>query len=165
MASMIVRNPSEGIQPEALIPNVWDPFRKMREFLQWDPLLFNAPTFAEKSSYAFVPAFEVKETKDAYVFQADVPGIKEQDVEITLTGDRLTITGKRESLLQDKGDRFYTYERSYGSFTRTFTLPVGVSGDQAKAEMKEGVLTLVLPKRPEQQSKHIAIKTTEKARA
>jgi len=164
MANMIVRN-AEGIQPESLTPNVWDPFRRMREFLQWDPLLFSAPTFSEKSSYAFVPAFEVKETKEAYVFQADVPGIKEQDVEITLTGDRLTITGKRESQQQDRVDRFYTYERSYGSFTRTFTLPTGVSGDQAKAEMKEGVLTLVLPKRPELQSKHIAIKTAEKARA
>jgi HSP20 family protein len=79
------------------------------------------------------PAFEVKETKEAFVFKADVPGIKEQDVEVNVAGNRLTITGKREAEKEDRGDTFYTYERSHGSFSRTFTLPDQTDGEHVRA--------------------------------
>jgi HSP20 family protein len=74
----------------------------------------------------FVPDFEVKETKEGFVFKADVPGIKEKDLEITMTGNRLTISGKREAEMEERSDTYYACERSYGSFTRAFTLaPAG----------------------------------------
>jgi len=150
----------------------WEPFKRMQKFfrfepwLRWDPFaeLPALPTF-EPSAVTFVPAFEVKETNDSYVFKADVPGIKEQDLEITLTGDRLTVRGKRESEKEEKQDTYYAYERSYGSFVRSFAVPQGANADQARADLKDGVLTLVLPKRPEVQAKHIAIKSGEKAKA
>ena len=70
----------------------------------------------------FSPSFEVKETKDSYVFKADVPGVKESDIEGTVTGNRLSISGKREVEHKEQTNTFYTYERSYGDFTRSFLL-------------------------------------------
>jgi HSP20 family protein len=112
----------------------------------------------------FNPAFEVKETKDGYIFKADVPGVLERDLEITLQANRLTITGKRESEETKKDDTFYAYERTFGSFTRTFTLPEGADAEHVKAELKEGVLTLQIPKTEEAQPKKIAFKV-EKGKA
>lgn len=66
-------------------------------------------------------------------------------------------SGKRESEKTEKGDTYYTSERSYGSFTRAFTLPEGVDPSHIKAELKEGVLTLSVPKKPESQPKKIAV--------
>jgi len=135
-------------------------------WLRWDPFaaLPALPTL-EPSTATFAPAFEVKENSDSYVFSVDVPGIKEQDLEITLTGDRLTVRGKRESEKEAKEDTYYTYERSYGSFVRSFTVPEGADVDHVRADLKDGVLTLVIPKRPEIKAKHIAIKAGEKAKA
>jgi len=158
-----------GSKPiSSLVPMMaeWDPIARMREFLHWDPFQeIRRVAVPELPAYTFVPAFEVRETKDSYVFKADLPGIKEQDLAITLTGERLTITGKREAEVQEKGDTWYAYERGYGTFTRSFTLPSGANGEQAKAELKDGVLTLVLPKVPELQSKKIAIRAGEKVKA
>jgi HSP20 family protein len=111
----------------------------------------------QERGVSFVPAFEVKETKDAYIFKADLPGVKEGDLDITLTGDRLTISGKRETEKEEDSDRFYAYERSYGSFTRSFTLPEGVDGEHCTADLKDGVLHLRLPKLPEMQPKRIQV--------
>lgn len=147
------------------LPAEWDPFQAMREMLRWDPFREMAilPEISTRIA-AFNPAFEVKETKEGYVFKADVPGVAEKDLEITLSGNRLTITGKRESEETKKDDTFYAYERTYGSFTRTFTLPEGADADHVKAELKEGVLTLQVPKTPEAQPKKISFKV-EKGKA
>jgi HSP20 family protein len=112
---------------------------------------------------AFVPTFEVRETKDAYVFKADVPGVPEKDLVIQLTGNVLTISGERkqESAKQENksgdGDRFFAYERSYGQFSRSFSLPDSADGERATADVKEGVLTLRVPKKPEVQARRITV--------
>ena len=92
----------------------------------------------------------------------DVPGIKQADLDVSLTGNRLTITGKREAEKEDKGDTYYTYERSYGSFTRSFTLPEGVNASAIRADLHDGVLSVVLPKTPEAQPKKIPVSTEQK---
>lgn len=141
-------------------PMAWEPARLMRRLLDWDPFREMTPfteTFPVAAS--FLPSFDVKETKEAYVFKADVPGVKENELEVTLTGNRLTISGKREAEKEEQSDRFYTYERSFGSFSRAFTLPDGVDAERVLAELKEGVLTVSLPKKPEMQAKKIAIGT------
>ena len=125
----------------------WDPFREMTPFFQ-----------AERT---FIPAFEIKETKEGYLFKADMPGVKENDLEVSITGSRLTIKGKREEEKKQESETYYTYERSYGAFTRTFTLPEGCDGAKAHAELKEGVLTLLVPKTLEAQPKRIDVKTTK----
>src|SRR5215471_15965823 len=120
MPNLTVRKTSVGEPISALMPAEWEPFRRMRDFLRWDPLHDFAPiTPWEERVYAFAPAFDVRETKESYIFKADVPGIKEQDLDISITGDRLTISGKRESEELDKGETYYTFERSYGAFTRS----------------------------------------------
>jgi len=135
----------------------WDPMRAMRDILRWDPFREMAPSFAAFDRSAFNPNFDVTETKDAYVFKADVPGVKLEDIQITATGNRLQIAGKRDTEQETKNDTVYTYERQYGSFARSFTLPDGADVDHAKSELKEGVLTLAIPKKPGAQSKTINI--------
>jgi HSP20 family protein len=156
MANIAVQKENGGKPVPAAPAREWDPFRVMRELMRWDPFTEMTPIAGEA---AFAPAFDVKETKDAFVFKADLPGIQEKDLEVKLTQNRLSISGKREQEKSEKGETFYTYERSYGSFARAFTLPEGVDGDNIKAELKEGVLTLTLPKRPELQPKKIAVKS------
>jgi HSP20 family protein len=136
----------------------FDPFERMRELMRFDPLEeMGRMLGGREQTWGFVPAFEVKETKDAYIFKADLPGVQEKDVDITLTGDRLTIGGKRELEKEEDSDRFYAYERSFGSFSRSFTLPEGVDTEHCNAEMKDGVLSLRLPKKPEVQPKRIQL--------
>jgi len=137
-----------------------DPLRAMRDLLRWDPFREMAPmfpSFAALDRSAFNPSFDVTESKDAYLFKADVPGVKKEDIEIATTGNRLQISGKRDSEQETKDDTIYTYERQHGSFMRSFTLPEGADLEHAKSELKEGVLTLSIPKKPGAQAKKIAI--------
>jgi HSP20 family protein len=142
-----------------LAQHEWEPSRLMRALFGWDPFREMTPYVPEPPNAAFIPAFEVKETKDAFVFKADMPGVKESDLDVTITGTRLSISGKRETEKSENTDTFYAYERSYGSFTRAFTLPEGCDANSVRAELKDGVLHLVLPKKPEVQPKKIAVKT------
>lgn len=147
-------------QPSAgnLSATAMDPFRMMRDMMRWDPFRELGPLFSsETQGTMFMPNVDVKETADAYVFKADVPGIKEKDVEIALIGNRLTLSGKREEERREEKETYYATERSYGSFTRTFTLPEGTDLENAKADLKAGVLTISVPKKPEVQPKKIAI--------
>lgn len=134
----------------------YDPLEMMREILRFDPFreIGLASTAGE---IGYVPSFDVKETRDAYVFRADLPGVKEDELDISLNGNRLTVSGVRKEEKRDEGDRYFAYERTYGSFSRSFTLPEGVDTDHCKAEMKDGVLNVVLPKVPEAKPKKIEI--------
>lgn len=142
----------------------WDPFRAMREMLRWDPFREMAPAFASSPAIeGFTPSFDVTENTDAYLFKADLPGVKKEDIEITTTGNRLQISGKRDSETETKTDTVYTYERKYGSFSRTFTLPDGADLDHAKSDLEDGVLTLAIPKKPGAQTRKIAVSTGTKS--
>ena len=131
-----------------------DPFKAMRDMLNWSGLP-DLP--AESAPATYLPAFDVKETKDTYVFKADMPGVKEADIEVTYQDNQLMVRGKRDHEKEEQGDTYYTYERSSGSFARSFTLPGGVDPDHVRAELKEGVLTIAIPKKPESQAKKISI--------
>lgn len=158
MANLSIRR-SESAPSTA---RTWDPARLMREMMGWDPFSEMSPILSFDEPAAFNPDFEVRETKDGYVFRADVPGVKEPDLEIRQTGNRLTIAGKREFEQKEKGDTWYTWERGYGSFSRAFTLPDGADVEHAKAELVNGVVTIQVPKLPEVQSKRISISSGEK---
>ena len=137
--------------------NTWDPFRLMENIFQLNP------RYATAEAPVYLPHFDVKETKDSYVFTADLPGIKDEDLDISLTGNQLTITGKRESVEQKDTERYHVSERVYGRFTRAFTLPDGISNENVTANLKDGVLTLSVGKRPEVQARKI--KVGEKSQA
>ena len=153
MADIVVRN-NGGRE---LVRREWDPSSWARELLRWDPFREMLPNLAMPEP-TFNPAFEIKETKEGYMFKADLPGVVEKDLEITRTGNRLGISGKRESEREDKGETYYACERTYGAFTRTFTLPDGIDGEHVHADLKDGVLTVVVPKLPEAQPQKITIK-------
>lgn len=153
MAGLIRREPRAVDRPAG-----WnDPFEMMRDLLRWDSFGEAGAIVPAVGGVAFIPTFEVKETRDSYVFRADLPGMKEEEVDISLTGNRLTISGERKSEQKEEDERYYAYERSYGSFSRSFTLPQGADHEHAQAELKNGVLTVVLPKKPEVQPKRIQL--------
>ena len=135
-----------------------DPLELMRGFMQWDPFRELSSGVFGAEPTGFVPSFEVKETKDSYVFKADLPGIKESELDISVTGNRLTISGERQQEKKDEADTFYAYERSYGSFSRSFTLPEGIDADHINGELRDGVLNVVVPKKPEVQPKRVLLK-------
>ncbi len=159
MANLIRKKETGSTTPARL----FDPFEAMRDMMRWDPFAELMPGTA---GLAFAPSFDVKETGEAYVFTADLPGVKESDLELSLTGNRLTISGKREEEKREEGERWYTYERSYGTFSRSFTLPEGVDAEHADANLKEGVLRVTIPKLPEMKPRRIELGTgKEKAHA
>ncbi|MCG5055084.1 MAG: Hsp20 family protein [Myxococcales bacterium] len=151
--SIVKRNERWPTVP-ALFGNVWgsDPFKAMEEFFGRESL--SAP--AQKLA-AFVPAVEVKENAEAYLVKADLPGIKQENVKVTLTGNVLRIEGHREEEKREDKQHFHVTERSYGTFSRAFALPEGTNADAVVAEMKDGVLSISIPKRPEDKPRHIAI--------
>jgi HSP20 family protein len=135
-----------------------DPFRSMRDFMRWDPFKEMAPLWNAELSLEFNPAFEVKETEQAWLFKADVPGVKESDLQVTVTGNRLQVSGTRHEEKEEKGETFFSRERKYGSFTRSYTLPDGADLEHVRAELKAGVLTIAVPRMPNAQPRKIEVK-------
>jgi HSP20 family protein len=151
----------EETTPAVRSAREWDPFQTMRELMRWNPFQETAPRLwrGADERFAIAPAFDVRETKDAYIFKADLPGFREEDIDVHVAGNRLTVSGKRESEQVDDADTYYCCERSSGSFTRSFTLPDGVNPDQVQADLKEGVLSLLIPKTAEAQPKRIQLRS------
>src|SRR5919205_2349011 len=111
-------------QPAVSTTKAWDPFQMMQELMRWDPFQeLGRPALGLRATDGYIPAFEVRETKDAYVFSADLPGLKDDDVEISLTGNQLTVSGQRTEEKRENDDRVHLYERRYGAFSRSFALP------------------------------------------
>jgi HSP20 family protein len=137
----------------------WDPFEVMQDLLKWDPL--GEWPRSSGREMTFNPSFEVKETNDAYVFMTDLPGVNESDLDISLTGNRLTISGQRQQEHRNETDRYYAYERHYGTFSRSFTLPDGIDPENVQGELKNGVLTVTVSKKPEVQPRRIQLKGRE----
>ena len=163
MANLLIRN-DPAIS--SLIPEIgyqFDPFQTIREMLRWDPLsdlTRGWPT--ERVGITFNPLFDVRETNDAFVLQADMPGVVEKDLDISLTHNRLVVSGKRESEQEVKGETYYRSERTYGTFSRSFNLPSEVDANRVNAELKHGVLFVNLPKTGESMARKITIHAEKK---
>ncbi|KAJ0809309.1 putative small heat shock protein HSP20 [Helianthus annuus] len=119
--------------------DIWDPFKDF-------PLSSSSGVSRETS--ALVNArVDWKETREAHVFKADLPGIKKEEVKVEVEdGNILQITGERNVEKEDKNDKWHRVERSSGKFTRRFRLPENANTDQVKAAMENGVLTITVPK-------------------
>ena len=130
-----------------------DPFQFARDLLSWDP--FFAGT---RQASAFVPAFEVKETSEAFVLRGDLPGVAESDLDIAVHNNVLTVSGSRQSEERKEGESFALYERQYGSFSRSFSLPDTADGDRVEAKLDAGVLTLTIWKKAEAKPRKIALR-------
>lgn len=145
----LVRNPNNG---NVSVARYRDPFSVARELLSWDPFFGNRPMTA------FAPAFEVKETSDAFIVKADLPGVAEQDLDISVHNNVLTISGSRQAEERREGESYALYERQFGSFTRGFSLPDMADGERIEAKLDNGVLTLSIAKKSEAKPKKIALK-------
>ena len=132
-----------------------DPFALARDFFGNDAW----PMTVSREPVTFAPKFDVKETDDAYVITADMPGVKDEDLDLSLTGNHLTISGKREAENKRDEDNFHIYERQFGSFSRSFLLPDEADGDAVTADLKDGVLVLTVAKRTQAKAKKIALKS------
>src|SRR5512135_150321 len=104
------------------------------------------------------PAVDVIENKNEIIVKASLPGIKPDDIDITLTGDQLTLKGETKSEQKIEEGNYVRQERRFGAFQRTVTLPTSVVSDKAKAEFENGVLTLTLPKSEDVKPKTIKVK-------
>lgn len=159
MASLIRRQ-----EPTGTIGR-WDPFRLMREMMGRDfpdiGSFFEQSPFREleglRGQRAFQPELDVRESKDRYTICADLPGVKDKDCEVSVEGNRLTISGHREEERREEGEQSYMVERSYGSFSRSFTLPETADLEGIQADLKEGVLRVEIPKKAGVSSRHIPI--------
>lgn len=102
---------------------------------------------------AVAPRVDLSEDEKAYEIAAEMPGVEEKDIEVTVKDDRLTLRGEKKSEKEEKKKDYHMSERSYGSFERTFRLPEEVDADKIKAEFANGVLNVVLPKSAKAKSK------------
>ena len=105
-----------------------------------------------------VPAIDVYEEGDNIIVKAEVPGVKKEDISVSLNGDILTISGKSQEEKEVKKENFYRKEIRSGTFSRSITLPAQIDKDKVKASYKDGVLHLTLPKSPEEKKKEVKIK-------
>lgn len=109
----------------------------------------------------FQPRVDISETDTEIKVSAELPGLDENDIEISLSHNELTISGEKKEEKEDKGEHYYRMERSYGSFRRSLRLPCDVEQDKVEARFKNGLLTITLPKTPEAQrsAKKITVKS------
>jgi HSP20 family protein len=103
-------------------------------------------------------ALDMRETDEALVVEASLPGIKPEDVDISISGNALTIKGESKQEKEEEQEKYHYRERRYGIYQRTITLPVEVDADGADATFQDGVLKLTLPKMEETKAKHIEVK-------
>lgn len=121
---------------------------------------FGLKPFGE-SWAGFSPSIDVTENDHEIKVSAELPGMDENDIQVKLANDMLTLSGEKKTEKEDKDKNYYRMERSYGSFQRSIPLPPGVETDQVEATFKKGVLTITLPKSAQTQNhvKKIPIKT------
>ena len=133
-----------------------DPFSAMRSEMDrvFDSFLGRGfgrfPTFARAGeSDAVVPNIDVRETETELVVEAELPGMDEKDISVTLNNGVLTLKGEKKSEREEKKDDYHLMERSYGSFQRSFEVADTIDADKVKGAFEKGVLKVTLPKRPE----------------
>lgn len=164
----LIRRSQTPRQVSRSLPALWadwdDPFRVIDNLIRWEPFSLFDRGEGRTNIETFVPRFDVKEMKDNYIFRADLPGFKEEEIDISIVGNRMTVSGRKEEEEQrEEEDNYLIMERVAGAFSRTFTLPDSVDTERIKAEMKNGVLEIELPKQPSAQPRRIAVGTQTNA--
>jgi len=146
----------------------WEPFRELAA-LQNDmgrlmsTFLGQGQVDGENGERSWMPAVDVWETDNELVYAFDIPGISEEEISVEYDEGALTVSGKRERTEQSEDDRFYRYERRFGSFSRTVGLPQGVEEDAIRADYRNGVLEIHVPKPEAPKPRRIQIGSGEEA--
>ena len=140
----------------------YDPFRDLRTLQEEVNRLFSTNltrAFGDEGigRGAWAPSVDIYENKDQIVLEAELPGMKQEDFDLSIENNVITLRGERKFEKTDETDNYHRVERSYGAFTRSFTLPQTVSAEGATAEYNDGVLRVTLPKREETKSRRIQV--------
>ena len=143
----------------------WKPFREVSRLRSemdrlWDEYFGAGRRAFRPMEEAWLPAVDVSETGDKITVKAEIPGMEAKDIDISMVGDTLVIKGEKKAEKEGKDENYHMVERSYGSFSRSMKLPATVDPDKVDASYKNGVLTIVLPKKEEVKPKPIEIKAT-----
>ena len=142
----------------------WDPFRNLTSLQDQMSRFFDDAFFrgrADNSALTvWAPAVDIYETADELVVKADLPDINEKDLDVRVENNTLTIRGERKFEKEVSEDNFLRVERAYGSFSRSFSLPNTVDTERIKADYREGVLSVRMPKREESKPKQIKVGVT-----
>ena len=130
----------------------WRPFREVSRLRRemdrlWDDYFGPGRRGLQPLQAEFAPAVDVKETAEAVVIKAEVPGMAAEEISLAVTGDVLTIKGEKKSEREEKEENYHLVERSYGSFSRSLKLPAAVDVDKIEARYDQGVLTVTCPKK------------------
>ena len=142
----------------------WDPFHELesvharlnRVFSDFSPQRVDYEDAALFTDWA--PAVDIEETEKEYLYKADLPEMKKEDVKVAMDDGILTMEGERKQETDEKGKKFHRVERSYGKFVRRFALPTEIDAGSANAEFKDGVLTVRVPKAAVTKPKTIEVK-------
>jgi len=138
----------------------WDPFRELttlRGRMNW---LFDEVFSTEEGPVqGWWPSADVREDESEFVVTAELPGLKSEDLHLHLQNGHLVLSGERKFAHEDQRDHYHRIERSYGRFSRTFAVPSTVNRDEVRAEYRDGVLTVHLPKSEAAKPKEIAVAT------
>ena len=128
----------------------WSPFRSLNPFQSEMDRLFNSAIFGESGhplfERAFTPAIDLYEDDDKIVVKADLPGLEEKEIDVSIVDGILTLKGEKKDEHEEKGQNWHRVERSYGRFTRSISLPGEVDADKVTAHFKNGVLEITAPK-------------------
>ena len=142
----------------------WDPlqdvddmFDRYTRAIGW-PLQRRGRGLMPMSEEGWSPRVDVSETDKHFLIKAEVPGIKREDVKISIEDNILTISGERKEEKEEQGSKYYRSECCYGSFSRSFSLPQNVDEDKIEANFKDGMLTLQIPKKEAAKTKKIEVK-------
>jgi HSP20 family protein len=140
----------------------YDPFRDLHSLQDEVNRLFStnlSRAFGEEgiARGAWNPSVDIYENKDQIVLEAELPGMKREDFDLSIENNVITLRGERRFEKKDESDNYHRVERAYGSFTRSFTLPQTVQAESVTAEYRNGVLRVVMPKREEVKARRIEI--------
>jgi HSP20 family protein len=145
------------------------PWRPMRDIEDWERQLedfFNRPAWRfPVEGRGWMPAVDVFEKGDKFVVKAELPGMKEEDIDVSVIGNTLAIKGEKKTESEVKEADYYRCERAYGSFYRTIPLPSTVDASKIEAEFEDGVLEVSLPKSAGEKPKKVAVTARKKASA
>lgn len=156
MANIVARQNQQTLP--ARRSGEWDPFEYLQQFLQFTPFQDLPRRWLNADmGLAFAPRFDVREDTDCFFIKADMPGLKQADVEISLTNQRLCVSGHREDERTEHSKSYSMRERTFGSFSRDFMLPESIDADRIEARMQDGVLEIKVPKRAESKPKKIPL--------
>jgi HSP20 family protein len=148
----------------------WEPVRELSSIQSEMNRLFNTffdtPTAGSgQAARRWIPAMDLVETDDSFVLKADLPGLAEDDVNIEVEENVLTVSGERKEEHEEKREGFVRVERSYGSFRRSLTLPEGVDPEAVSASFEKGVLEVRIPKPEQRKPRKVAIQVGDRPAA